>query len=1005
MRRKLFVTLTMLCATITLGGCSILGTVERVEPITDVNTSYHNQLNPTPVVSEDTVIMADETIPLEFDGPTWTELRVKYGLSVPVTETTTVERPLPPEPVEQLDKSGMLETMAIEYPMDADDGNKYILLKGQWYLFDEEDGVKAYVNNKCGALNFREGPSVGNKIYTSYRTKTEIKIYKAAHMSDNSTWYYVKQANGDMGWQHSYYINILETEKVKPATTDILDLMKPTESIEVTTIVNHDASGRLWTKKYTEVGQNYLLDGYTIEAPTRLWCYSGAGYTNDRIMAVEEGTELQVLGKAEMSNGLTWYRVKWQVEVEVVDTEETEHLERVDEETSETKAETSEEETAVIPEETDEPIINTPDVNNVTTVPSWNKLFAEEDNENDRNVIVNELKEEVGLTWPNAKYNGELTTASDADIWVLLEAETEHVTNGADLRAYWYNKLASCVSAEEVEAYNVYWERKYSEDLKVDQTKVYLVYDLVDADPIDNTEQAGTDVETPTETAKPEDEEVKMITVIKEYIGYIDYNVEKLLTEEEILDMYGVAPTATPTPTAKLTPTPKPTTKPVKVTPTPKPTIKLTPTPKPTKAPTPTIVAKPTPTVTFAPTVTPIPSDMAAVPISSNELTNNNTSLKLEAVKKLFKNAGFTNVQAEPKMYDTEIGQPEGLVYQVSVAGRTYYNKNDVFYEDAKVIIRYYTRKPELIITPSPSPTATPRPTATPTPRPTLTPMPTPKAGEVAAPFDSSIVDAGFNLFDDSDFIWKELYDAGFYNIEYEEVYYDPAVGQPEGLIKQIKIGRDTSFRKGQIYYKDVQVIIYYYTHYKAKPTATPTPTTAPISSSQCRSPYNSSVFTNNTTTLYVEGVAATYKAAGFTNVSVYADPYNPIVGQPQGMVKNVSIAGSTSFTQDSKFFKDASVVITYYTRIYTSQSSEEMLTLSLDELLTALTNAGFAGSIYAGEVDEDRKVTSLDDLPGVDLHRLTIRTIDSFNDNKVTNYTSWSEKTAWPTGTVVIIN
>lgn len=892
MRKKLFSTLALMCTTVLLAGCSILGEVEKVEPITNINTSYHNQLNPTPVVSEDTVIMADETIPLEFDGPTWTELRIKYGLSVPVTETTTVEVMLPHEPVEQLDPSGMLETMALEKPMLADDGNKYILLKGQWYLFDEENGVSGYVNNKCGALNFRQGPSVGNKIYTSYKTKTEMKIYMAAHMSDNSTWYYVKQANGDMGWQHSYYINIPETMTVKPATVDILGLTKPIGTIEVTTVVNHDTSGRTWTKKFTEVGPDYLQTGYKFVAPTRLWCYSGAGYTNDRIMAVEEGTELQVLGKAEMSNGLTWYRVKWQVEVDVIATEETEQLQKVEPSVT----------PSITPSVTEEELVNIPEATTPEVLKSWESLLTLTDTDADRQTVVDDLIAEMARTWPNASYNPELKDAGDKKIFVKLEAETENKDSGEALRALWYNKLLTVVKEQDIVSYNVYAFRRYNGDLEREETKVCLVYELTDLGMIDNTTSEDNTTGLVDESVKPsddtEDTEHEMITVIKEYIGYIDYNVEKTMDVEEIRDMYGLDPTPTPTPTPKPTATPTPTKKPS--------APKNTPTPKPTKAPT------NTPKPTHTPTPTPM-ADMVIVPFSSVDVSGS-MNVKKDDVYKRLAAAGFTNITTEAIYYDPNIGQPEGTVLNVMIANSTYYKLGETFYQDARVVIRFYTRKPLPSATPSPTPT--PRPTSTPTPTPTPTPMPRPKEGQAAIPFASTIVERGYNIFDDNaDYIWNALYKAGFTNVNYEEVYYDPEIGQPEGLIKQIKVGKDTTYLKGQVYYKDVQIVIYYYTHWKAEPTKAPTPTPVPIGQDQCRSPYNSSVFYDSKSTLYVDGVAATYKAAGFTNVNVYADPYNPLVGQPEGLVHRVEIAGSSSFTTDTVFYKESVVNIRYYTR------------------------------------------------------------------------------------------
>lgn len=897
MRRKLFTTLTLLCMTISMAGCSMLGTVERVEPMTSVNNAYQSQLNPTPVVTEDVVIMADETIPLEFDGPTWTELRVKYGLSVPVTETTTVTVPVEPEPVEQLDKTGLLETLAIEEPMAADDGNKYILLKGQWYLFDEENGVKAYVNNKCGALNFREGPSTRNKIYGSYKSKTELTVYRAAHMSDNSTWYYVKQANGDMGWQHSYYININTSEKVKPATVDILDLIKPTGTVEVTTIVNHDTSGHLSTRKFTSVDAKYLDTGYKIITPTRLWPYTGAGYTNDRIMAVEAGTELYVLGKAEMSNGLTWYRVKWQFEVDVVDTEETEHFERV-EETDKQTENTADDKTNIT--------VNEPDTSDTTTIPSWDKLQTQTDTESDREIIVNELLDEMKLTWSNAERAENLKDAGEKKIFLMLEPDTENVTNGTELRASWYNKLANVTEEDNVKAYNVYSLVQYNGFTEKNMTKICLVYELVEGTVIDNTEQADTSTGLVNETKT---EEKEMVTVIKEYIGYIDYNVEKLLTDAQLRDMYGLPePTATPTPrpTVKPTPTPKPVAKP-----TPKPTV------KPTSTPTPTIGLTPTPTL--AP-------GMVAPPFNSTDITANKI-MKVDDVVRQLRKAGFSNIATKAKYYDEAVGQPEGTVYTVSIANSTYFSMNQPFYKDAQVVVTYYTRT-EVV---TPTPTATPTPTEAP-----LDP------NVCRSPYDSS--DFGSNAektyyFND---IEKAYRKAGFNNINVYADPYNPQIGQPEGMVYKIEIGGSTSFTTKTTYYKDTVVNIHYYTRNGISGSGTADADNV----DKVSSPVASTVFTDNSNAsqYLLNTTIEMFAKAGFTNISSVPVYYNTTIGQPEGMVKYIEIAGSRNFTLSEKFYKDAAVKIYYYTRMpVTPLSSKECENLTVKALIDRLKKNGFA--------------------------------------------------------------
>ena len=298
-----------------LQGCKEVNTVE---PVTDVNTNYHSQLNPKPVGEhEENIVMADETVAKEFDGLTWYELRILYGLSVPnMSYNTSIyeEIVIEPEPVEQLDKTGYLETMAIETPMEGDDGKYYILLKGEWYEFNEETGVRATVYN-CGALNFREGPSTKNTILDCLYAKTTVYVFKAAHMSDNSTWYYVRQNDGTEGWQHSYYLNIHNSMKKKPSTVDILALMedkKPGQTFvdSFTTEISCDTSGKLATIAYSELSDEYKETGYNVILNSKTFLWDGAGYTNKRYFVMNKGDVVSLIGKALMSNNDTWFKVK-----------------------------------------------------------------------------------------------------------------------------------------------------------------------------------------------------------------------------------------------------------------------------------------------------------------------------------------------------------------------------------------------------------------------------------------------------------------------------------------------------------------------------------------------------------------------------------------------------------------------------------------------------------------------------------------------------------------------
>ena len=964
MRRKILTALVIMGTLMMLVGCSMFGEVEPVVPITDINSSYVNQLNPSPIAGDNTIVMADETVALEFDGPTWTELRVKYGLSVPLVGTTTIEVPIPTEPVEQLDKSGLLETMAIEKPMDADDGNKYILLKGQWYLYNKTDGVHAYINNKCGALNFRVGPSTGNKILTSYKRNTKVQVYMAAHMSDNSTWYYVKQENGDMGWQHSYYINIEETEKVKPATADILGLTKPTYSTETITVINHDTSGHLWTKKYTEVDEQYKEVGYTFVAPTRLWCYTGAGYTNDRIMSVEAGTPLQVLGKAEMSNGLTWYRVKWSIEVEVVDTEETEQYERVDESTTQTNTDTEKSKTQTV--------VNTPDVTDVTTLPSWQKLLNQEDTSEDRVVIANELLEEMRELWPNAIHNPQLKDAGNKKIFVMLEAETEDVADAAELRASWYNKLVAVLEEKDIKAYNVYSIVKYNTDLERNETKVCLVYELVTAAPTNSTSSTVTTPGLIGETTKQtEDAEPEMITVIKEYIGYIDYNVEKKLTNEQIAEMYGHTVTVAPTsvPTVKATPTPV-----------------ITSAAKPTVTPKPKVTATPKPKVTVTPTPT-LDKGMVAAPYNSSDVEKFTSTTATTVVAKL-KKAGFVNIETVATYYDPNVGQPEGLVYQIKIANSTRFTEGQAFYKDAKVIVYYYTR----IVNATPTPTNIPATQLDPN---------ICKSPYNSSVFGSSTSSATYYVST----VEAAFRKAGFTNVNTYAEPYNPQIGQPEGMVYTVEVGGSTRYTTDTTYYKDTVVNIRYYTREGISGTGNQ----GSDNVDKVSSPLASTVFTDNSNSgqYLLDTTLNLYKNAGFTNVRTAAIYYDTTIGQPEGMVKYVTIAGSKSFTLSNKYYKDAEVIIYYYTRKQlTPYSNEDVIGVNIGSVVAELQQHGFTLSdIYLWGMQLSENEWVLDEYYRSPVSNMEFAYKVRKNNAETWQYvTEYESGTVWPNSTVVYL-
>lgn len=934
MRKKLLVILLLLSMLISLVGCSLFGTVQHVDPLTDINSSYISQLNPVDVDADSNIIMADETVSMEFDGVTWTELRKKYGLDVPLEQTSTLQRPIEQVEVEQLDTTGYLQTMAIEIPMLADNGKEYILLKGQWYLYDDAYGVSAFINDKSGTLNFRTGPSVKNTIITSYKSATPIRVYKAAHMSDNSTWYYVKQENGDMGWQHSYYINIDENAITKPSTADLVGIVKPTEETETVININHDRSGRLYTRSYTEVQPEFLTDENLFIAPTRLWCYDGAGYTNERIMAVEAGTPMYILGKAEMSNGLTWYRTKWFMDVDVIATDET--LAILEQQRQEQL------EALKAKQNTHDVVKYTPtilDKEDLTV--AFNKLIKLQDTEAERELVVTDLLNQMNYFWPDAGYDKNLKDAGDKKVFVMLEADTEQINDGLELRDAWINRLKNIVQSENIAAYNVYAIQRLNGDFDRYETKVCLVLSLGETKTID---------ETQIELPPIEIREDGMITIKKEYIGYIDYNIEKFYNTEQLMAMYGLTPTptitSTPTPTAAVTVTPVPTSKPSNIgdtdkyiTPTPKPTT----TSKPTATPKPTATTKPTATPTSKPTATPTPTvekGMALVPYNANDIYAAKT-LNIKTVEQAFKKAGFSNIKKQAVLYDPNIGQPEGTVFEVLVANTFNYRKDDAFYKDALVLISYYTRKPS----PTSSPIVSPTPTEMP-----LDP------NVCKSPYSSSAFTDTTGNTHYLENVEKAYKDAGFTNVNIFADPYNPQIGQPEGLVYRVEIGGSHNFTVDTTYYKDTVVNIHYYTRKGISGTGNQSSDDV----AKVSSPLASSVFTDdsNASQYLLNTTLNMYAKAGFTNISSVPVYYDVIIGQPEGMVKFIEIAGSGSYELSDKFYKDAEVVIYYYTRrAIAPVSSEECTSLSIGQIVNLFTSYGLSKKnvlIYGANIAEN---------------------------------------------------
>lgn len=313
----------MLLATLsvcTLTGCAGGWSVKEVTPVPGIGQLYESQLTPSTLPSmEDEHIMADESVPREFEGPTWQEYRERYGLKTPTFTSGSQQTIEALEQVEQLDGSKLLNTLAIEDPTVCSDNCSYLLLKGDWFKLDDTDSVPAYVNTKAAALNFRKGPSTGNEIIDSFAPNTTVYVMRSAHMSDGSTWYYVRTEDGRFGWQHSYYLNI-KPDAVKKAANVVV----PTpDTVIITTeavVPICDFTGKKEAVAYLEVlesdeGSDLFNRAY-IQKNAIFW--SGATTGSSKIANLKAGQEVSIHGKVLMNDNSIYYFVSTQLGNEIV---------------------------------------------------------------------------------------------------------------------------------------------------------------------------------------------------------------------------------------------------------------------------------------------------------------------------------------------------------------------------------------------------------------------------------------------------------------------------------------------------------------------------------------------------------------------------------------------------------------------------------------------------------------------------------------------------------------
>lgn len=262
---KKFGTLTLIVTllVVSLSGC---GNAIPAVDVVPVDYSYKTQLEPQEVVTNKVMqpVVIDETQADPDESYTWAALRSRLGLSF--LNDSMVERIFNLMTASKnteyydLDPSGLLKTEYVTEPLEGSDGNKYLFLKGKYYQCDSEGYVEVCVTN-CTALNFRTGPSVGNSILGTVHQGGHMWAKASAYMSDGSTWYRTKNKDGQLGWQHSYYLQLPGTAIEKPENVSILtDIQVTAEGEIVVSFPEFDKSKTSLTAAYVFMTPGYLKD-------------------------------------------------------------------------------------------------------------------------------------------------------------------------------------------------------------------------------------------------------------------------------------------------------------------------------------------------------------------------------------------------------------------------------------------------------------------------------------------------------------------------------------------------------------------------------------------------------------------------------------------------------------------------------------------------------------------------------------------------------------------------
>ncbi len=271
-------------------------------------------------------------------------------------------------------------------------------------------------------------------------------------------------------------------------------------------------------------------------------------------------------------------------------------------------------------------------------------------------------------------------------------------------------------------------------------------------------------------------------------------------------------------------------------------------------------------------------SNQVKITASSKELTD----IKFEEAVAALKEMGFTRVKAVAlEDLSNEIIHKNGDVSEVSIGGTTKFSVGEIFDKSAEVTVSYHSLKL----------------------KPTPTPEPQVAEGQVkitVAPKDLK----GENYRE----ALSMLKEMGFTNVRgvaLEDLSRE--IIHKDGDVSKVSINGTEKFSVGDIYDESAEVIVSYHS-LKPKPTLTSEPQAA-------EGQVKITVAPKDLKGENYQEVLSTLQEMGFTNIKT-----NPLGDlkkgwiHNEGEVKEVSFAGSTSFSVNDFFDSDVEIVIFYHT-------------------------------------------------------------------------------------------